>query len=185
MKPWILLIFLICIKVSCYAQSLELPPPETPTKKTEWKTILEKDYEVQYESNWDLDQTKSMGTEFILFAPLNKKEAQFRANINLMIQDISTKSWSLAEFTVFSENQVRTLMSESKILKNVAGNYNGSDYQNIVFTAKQSGRQLFFEQFYWVHKSKAFILTYTGNQTDFDSHLSLRHTMFESFKLHD
>lgn len=180
MKAWNILILFICLSTTTWAQTSE---KEHSEEKTTWETLDKAAYEISYPTDWEMDESNKMGTEFILSAPVNTNKAQLRTNINLLIQDISDKNWNLDDFASFSLNQIKTLMSESEIIKNEKGNFNNSDYQNIIFSASMHGRKIFFEQFYWVVGSKAFILTYTGNQSEFDAHTQIRKKMFESFKL--
>jgi len=52
-------------------------------------TYSDKGYKVQYPTNWVLDTSKRMGTDFIFFAPKENKNDKFHENINFIIQDLA------------------------------------------------------------------------------------------------
>ena len=57
----------------------------------EFKVHSENEYSIQYPENWELNESKAMGTNFILFSPLNSKKDQFKENVNLIIQDLNSE----------------------------------------------------------------------------------------------
>jgi hypothetical protein len=48
------------------------------TKNAAWKTLVGKDFTIQYPKDWILDQTGAMGTAFFLSAPKAKPDDDFR-----------------------------------------------------------------------------------------------------------
>ena len=67
-------VLLVFVSVSITAQT-----------NTNWKTITQSNYSVQYPSNWELDQSGKMGAIFFMLAPVESPADNFKENVNLMI----------------------------------------------------------------------------------------------------
>src|SRR5687768_3661280 len=61
--------------------------PEKPG--ADWKTLTGSDFSASYPPDWLLDESKNMGTSFIIYAHDGSGQ-RFRENINLMVQDLSS-----------------------------------------------------------------------------------------------
>jgi hypothetical protein len=57
--------------------------------ESEWNSIDDSKYFINYPSDWELNNSGLMGTSFILFSPVSSSQDNFRENINLLVQDLS------------------------------------------------------------------------------------------------
>jgi len=146
-----------------------------------WKSLVENNYAMQYPNDWELSRSGQMGTSFIVFSPLSSDQDQFRENINLIIQDLTGHQLNLDDYVEISENQLKTMITDCKIIKSERMKAEKADYQKVIFTGTQGIFHLKFEQYYWVVKDEAFVLTFTCEEDQFNKYQALGEHMMTSF----
>jgi hypothetical protein len=146
-------------------------------------TLNENGYSIQYPDSWDLNKSGQMGTSFILFSKPSSPQDQFKENVNLIVQDLSGQNLDLAKYVEISEGQIKTMITNGSLLDSKKLNSNGIEFQRVIFTGKQGIYDLKFEQYYWVEKQKAFILTLTCEIKEFDKYKETGEKILNSFKL--
>lgn len=149
----------------------------------EWKTFVEDNYSIQYPTTWELNNSKQMGTSFILFSPLTSEKDQFKENVNLLIQDLKGYNLDLDKYTAISEEQIKTMITDGKIVESKKMTSGTSAYQKIIYTGTQGIFKLEFEQYYWVEKDKAYILTFTCEESQFADFKPVGEKILNSFQL--
>jgi hypothetical protein len=145
-----------------------------------WKTFEAIDYSIQYPDNWSLDKSGRLGTEFFLFSELSSSSDKFKENINLIIQNIAGPDAILENYVAKSEKQIREMGS---LQSSETINANGLTYQKLIYTSGQGNFKLKFEQYYIVEFSKAYILTLTTKEDEFDHYQEVGEKIMNSFKL--
>jgi len=117
-KIQIALILILAINVVVLGQSnlyKSENKEESPTP-TEWKSLTNEKFEIQYPSDWVVDQSGQMGISFFLFSPLSDESDNFKENVNLLIQDLAGYDLTLDGFVDLSENQIKTLATDGEII---------------------------------------------------------------------
>jgi len=149
----------------------------------QWKILEGEEYEIQYPAAWDLDQTGQRGTSFVLFAPLDSTADAFRENIGLMIQDLTNYDLNLDQYTELSEEQVRTIFPNSRILESKRIQYPAGDYHRLMYLGDSDVFHLKFVQHFWVNDNHAYVLTFVAEQASFDSYQETGEQIMNTFKL--
>ena len=152
-------------------------------QSNDWKTLNEKEYSIQYPSNWELNQTGQMGTSSILFSPLSSEKDQFKENVNLLIQDLTGYNLDLDKYVEISEGQINTLMTDGVILESKRILSDSINYHKVIYTGKPGAFSLKFEQYYLVVNNKAFVLTLTCEENQFDDYKLNGEKILNSFQL--
>lgn len=62
-------------------------------------------------------------------------------------------------------------------------NKNNTEFQKVIFTGNQGLFQLKFEQYYFIKNKKAFVLTFTSKQEEFENYKFIGEKIIESFIL--
>ena len=151
--------------------------------QTEWKTISESNFKIEYPDNWELNKSGQMGTKFILFSKLSNSTDKFRKNVNLIIQDLTGSNIQLDKYVEISENQIKTLVTNGKIIESKRISDEGSEYHKMIYIGKQGVFDLKFIQYYWVLNNKAFVLTFTAEINEFDKFVQIGEKIMGSFKI--
>jgi len=148
-----------------------------------WKTINENNYTIQYPDSFGLDKTGQMGTTFILLSKQISQQDMFRENVNLMIQDLTGKKIGLDKYVEISEGQIKTMLQSGKIIESNRIKTGNSEFHKILFTGVQGQNKLKFEQYYWVIKERAYVLTLTCEIDQFDKYKDVGEKILNSFKI--
>ncbi len=149
----------------------------------EWNILDESGYSIQYPTNWELNKSGQMGTSFYLFSRQTSEKDQFRENISLIIQDLTGMNIDLGKYVEISEGQIKTMITSGVIVESKRQKSGDYDFQKILFTGKQGIFDLKFEQYYFVDKQKAYVLTLTCEINEFDQYKETGEKILNSFKL--
>lgn len=152
-------------------------------KEESWKTKEGEDYQLNYPPDWEVNDDIGMGLSFAILSPLDDENDQFRENVGLVIQDLSGYGITLDQFAELSEGQIKTMITDSKILFNEKKTMNDTEYQKVIYTGKQGIYELKYEQYYWVINEKAYILTLTGSLNGFDQYQEVGEKIMNSFSV--
>lgn len=154
---------------------------QTPS---DWKTIDDTKFEIQFPADWDLDQSGSTtpgGPAFVLFVKKNDEQV-FRGNINLLIQNLQGLNIDLNGFVNLSEQQISTMLPNSKIIESKRVQLPDAHHV-IVFEGDQSNFRLKWKQYYWVLADKAYVLTLTTKSDAYESIIPTADKILNSFKI--
>lgn len=175
------IIILTLVVSICTLKSFGQTNPSTPAGK--WSVLDADGFSIQYPSDWELQQNGLGGTTFIVLSPITSSEDLFRENVNLLIQDLTGQNIDLNKYTAISEEQIKTMIANGHIIesKRVASEKN--IYQKEIYTGDQGIYKLKFEQYYWVLDNKAYVLTFTAAQTNFDAYKADGEKILNSFHL--
>jgi hypothetical protein len=169
------------LSLQLYSQ-VKSPVTHTAAQK-DWKTLNEKGYSIQYPDNWELNTSGQMSTSFILFSKQTSPQDQFRENVNLIIQDLTKQNINLDKYVEISEGQVKTMITNGKLIESKRLNSNGIDFQKVIYTGDQGTYKLKFEQYYLIKKNKAYVLTLTCETRQFDAYKEIGEQILNSFIL--
>lgn len=142
-----------------------------------FETLDGDDFSISYPGTWEVNQSGQMGMTFALFSPVKFEGDQFRENINLISQDISSYNMDLTAFVNLSENQIKTMIQDGTILKSEKT----KDYHKIIYTGTMGQFKLKFQQHYWVNNGNAYVLTFTSEQTEFDNYQGIAQQIMDGF----
>jgi len=149
----------------------------------DWKTHTDNGFQIQYPSEWELSLAKQMGSSFILFSPLENKDDLFRENVNLIIQDIKGMSIGLEKYAQISESQIKSMMTNAQILESKVIEKNGRRVYHLVYTADMGIYHLKFMQNYFIQNEKAYVLTFTADQKNYDRYIKVGSEILNTFEL--
>jgi len=151
------------------------------TTSLAWKTLSGENYEIQYPSDWELDQSGQMGTTFMLFSAVENDADLFKENLTLIIQDLSGHNLDLDEYTALSLEQIETLITSSNILESKRRKAKNGDYHQLIYTGKQGIYDLKFLQYFWVEENAAYLLTFTCEVKSFKKFQTVGEKIMDSF----
>ena len=178
-----LLILLFILPLFTFAQNQSDTSATTESSLNQWKIHTTDEFEIQYPPNWELNTSGQMGTSFILFSPLEDEQDQFKDNINLLIQDLTGYNLDLDQYVKISEEQVMTMFKGSKFIVNERQQGESHEFHEFIYEGKQGIFDLKFKQYFWVIGEKAWILTFTCEQSKFEEYQANGELILNSFKL--
>lgn len=149
----------------------------------QWKTFSQDLISIEYPEDWEIQSPGQMGTKFILFSPIRNQEDQFRENINLIIQDLSGHHMSMDQYVEASQQQIKNLITDGKLMESERIEKGGEQIHKIIFIGKQGMFELKFEQHYRIENDQAYVLTLTCIATEFDDYRERGEQIMDSFKI--
>jgi hypothetical protein len=188
----IILILLLLTSFNSFGQKINTKnSKQKPSTKhyNNWEILSKENYTIKHPPRWEVNTSGEMGTSFILFSPLVSKSEKFRTNINLIIQDlegfdIDSRTINLKEYTERSIVEIKNQNTKSggKIISSDLINVNGISHQKVIYTGvSKEGLKLQYEQYYWVEKNKAYVLTLTCQEYKFIDYQATGEKIFDSF----
>jgi len=148
-----------------------------------WLTHEEEVYSFTYPADWELDKSKQMGTEFILFSPLVSDQDQFRENVNFITQDLTGYSMDIDKYAALTVSQIERMITDGKLLESLKVKGDVYDYQKIIYSGKQGIYDLKFEQYLWVVNDRAFVLTLTCEADQYSTYVNTGEKILNNFEL--
>ena len=80
-------------------------------------TLDKEDFSIVYPTTYQLDESKSMGTTFILYSAADtKKKEDFRENINLIMQEVNPAEMDLQAIIQSTGGSARPLMRSKEAI---------------------------------------------------------------------
>ncbi len=170
-KITLFLLFIMCTCIAVHAQE-------------SWKTATFDAFSIKHPSNWKADTSnKNVGVDIILYAPQTSSDDNFNENINVIVQDLSSYPMDLDAYTKLSEEQIKNMLEGGKITKSERVTNGSETYHRIIYVGSQSGFMLKFEQRYYVKDNKAYVLTLTCLNDNFNDYIKMAHKIFNTFQM--
>ena len=136
-----------------------------------------KGYSIKYSSDWGKPEEQNNGTFVVFLTPANN----VTENLNVQVVNLSAND-TLATVT---DDVISTAQDYANFKQIEATNTTlaGLPAYKIVYTATIDGDQLKLLQTWTVKDGKAYVITYKGFPTNYDTHLSAAQQMIDSFQI--
>jgi serine/threonine-protein kinase len=146
-----------------------------------WESLKENGYSIKYPEDWTLDKSGQNVTSFIILSLPTSSQDQFRENVNLLVQDLTGLNIDLEKYAQISEDQIKRLATNGKLIEIAKQTANGIDFQKVVYTFDQGIFKLKCEQYYWIKSNKAYVLTLTCEIDQFNNFKEVGEQILNSF----
>lgn len=148
-------------------------------KSQEMKTYTDNQagLSINYPSTWEYQANPR--TVFILIRPLEKQGQVFRENVNLIIND--DQDLTLQEFTGVAKMQLRKQLQGYKELSTETVELGGKQYAKIIYQHNTNNLPLKVAYYILLHNGKAYNLTCSSTQANFEKYLPVFEKMVSSF----
>jgi len=175
-KTAILLIGAVLI-VSVLASGCTFNLGNTTTSPTSTTYTSSRGYSIAYPSDWGKPQEQNNGTLVVFLTPTNNETE----NLNVQVYNLSANS-TLATVTGSVKSNAENYDNFTQI-EATNTTLAGLPAYKIVLKATVDGDQLKALQTWTVKDGKAYIITYKGAPTNYDTHLSAAQKMIDSFQI--
>lgn len=142
------------------------------------KRIKGSTYTIKYSSSdWKFEKTEKSGSDFFLFN--TTVPGKFGNNINLLIQNLKGMNLDLDSYTKISEDQIN---SNGKLISSKRKLTNNVEYQELLYTATYNSYKAKFYQHYYIKDNKAYVLTFTALNSEFENLFKEASKIMNTFK---
>jgi len=150
-------------------------------QKESWKTINNDTFSIQFPPSWTLEETVTYGTRFILFAPQQDEENDFSENLNLVMENLNGRYVTLNAYMDNTETQLEEYITDLKMLEDKRVTIGNDEYHQLVYKGTSGKRKLIFEQRFWVRSKFAYVLTFTSQESTYDSYRKAAEEIMDTF----
>lgn len=161
---FIICAFMFCFAVNVFAAGL----------KTYKNTDL--NFKVKYPSDWQVEEISGM---IVFISPLEDAKDNYREYVSVGSEDISAYPIPLGDYVEFSfENWLRQT-ADLTLKEKRETQVDGKDAIYIICEEKETR----YKQYYIMHDSRAYVLTYAASVKDFDRYLDRAEALIRSIKI--
>jgi len=153
----------------------------TQGSSVKWNELDYREFTIKHPSDWTIDTSGTMGLNLIILSPLEIPEDQFRENLNFVLQQDLDSSMTLEQFVELSETQILQMITAAEIISSQKNSTTTPPHHDIVFKGTQGIYDLKFVQRYILIDSKAYVLTFTAQQSNFNNYEQYILSMLDSF----
>ncbi len=150
---------------------------------SDWKILDGSFFSIKYPADWELDQSGQFGSTFFIFSPVESAQDQFKENINFMKQDLTGYNLDMDKYVEITEEQLKTLITNGAMIESKRIKTESSEYHQIIYTGDQEIYHLKFVAYMWLQNEKAYVLTFTAEQTTFEKYKETGEAILNSFIL--
>ena len=148
-----------------------------------FQTIDRGSYSIQYPRAWMIDTSRQYGSDLFLLSPNESEMDKFKENVNVMVQHLKGLNFDLDKFVQVSENQVKTYVTNGKVLESKRINQKGLEFHKLIYSGTQGAFSLKTEQYYFIKGEKAFVVTFVSEENQFAKYIVIAEKMLGSFKI--
>lgn len=140
-------------------------------------------YAIRFPVDWELDTSGTMGTEFLLFSPVEDEQDRFRENVNLLVEDLYGQAIDLERYVYLSERQIMALATNVRMFESQTIKKGDSEYHHFIYSMRMGILDLKIEQYCFVRDGAAYVLTFTAETDRFDTFRPVGRSILDSFAL--
>ena len=167
------IITLLTFATYCYSQ--------TPT--TQDAEYVTESYQIKYPKTWQLDASKAMGTDLLLFSPLENESDKFRENVNIMIQNLGGQNIDLEKYKLITESQLENLATDVKVFESKIIKADNDRFYKTAYAMTQGKFTLRITSICFIRNDKAYLATFTSEIDKYDSYKTIGEKILITFSL--
>lgn len=152
------------------------------SEKIKWIKMNDSNYSIQYPNHWELKKEEANNIKFIVLSPQSSESDEFRENVNLNEQNIKGMGIDLDVYVSVSIDQIGNMIKNSEFISNERIKTKKSEYHKFIYSGEMGNFRLTFIQYCWVTPEKAYVLTFTTEQSEFKSYIDYAEKIMNSFK---
>ncbi|MBC7776053.1 MAG: hypothetical protein H7246_11510 [Phycisphaerae bacterium] len=153
---------------------------DTPQQMTGFATKL---YKIQYPISWRLDTSRIMGTELLLFSPLESERDKFSENVNVAIQDLGGQNIDLEKYKQITEYQLAELATDSQVFESSIAKTDKEHYYKVSYAMTQGTFRIKITSVCFIKNDKAYLATFSAEFDKYDRYKNDGEGILRSFVL--
>jgi serine/threonine-protein kinase len=172
----------------------EKPQEEVTEEKVEKKvpegflTYTDATYKIKlvYPKEWE-KKVGELGTIVAFLSPPESASDTFRENVNIAIEDISSRPMTLDEYTNLSLSQLDQFVQNANVLESGEDTLGGIRAHRLVYTGEMESNGKIYTlkwlQVYTIKNNKVYMFTYTSAEDSYSDYLDSVEQMIDSFEI--
>jgi len=140
-------------------------------------------YQFKHPRNWQLDSSKTMGTDLLLFAPLENESDQFRENVNIIIQNLAGQNIDLEKHKQITDKQLESVGIDAKVSESAIQKNGNESFYRTTYVIAQGKLKLKISSKCFIKNDKAFLITFTSEVDKYDNYQKIGEEILNTFRL--
>lgn len=140
-------------------------------------------FTIQYPTDWRVDTSGLMGTELLLFSPLEGESDLFSENVNVLIQDLSGLNIDLEQYKQITDSQLDVYANKGGVLESVIVQTGASKSYIVHYTMRQGELNLKILSICFIKNEKAYLATFTAEVDKYEQFKELGEGILRTFAL--
>ncbi len=152
----------------------------------DWNILEQDNYAISYPKDWQSsDQKPEPFIQFFLLSDeKSQKEDEYRENINLKLENLSGQEMELEAYAKISLDQIRSQMPGSQVISNEVIKINNLEARAVIWSAESNnGIVLKFKKTFLIHNGKAYIITFSSTEAEYDKYIKIADRIINTFNL--
>ncbi len=137
-------------------------------------------FTVNYPPSW---QVKEISGMVFFLSPLEGKSDGFSENVSVIVEDLSKKPMSLNEYEKLSLTSAPKLIKDFKLMANNSVKIYGETAYSLIYSGMDQSRSLKYKSYTFITGSKAYTLTYSAEEKNYDKYLNQAELVMKSIKI--
>ena len=139
-------------------------------------------YKIRFPEKWTLIEDDDLGEAIHIVAPKSGFEDEFTENVSVVIQDLSGVQIGIDDFVKLAEKQIEETVQEGQVLSSKRFEAGRIKSHKLIYKGVIQGFRLKLIRYYQLNNNKAYILTYTALEKDFEQHKLYGQQILNSFR---
>ena len=145
-------------------------------------TFKHEKFTVEYPSFWKIDSSGVAGTAVFISSNLESSTDYFKENLNVLIQDLHDQDIDLEKYRLISESQIETAFEGAILIQSELVDSPRGDRYELEYTVRVNDRDMHVTSYCYILNGKAYLITFTAEETSFEAFSKIRLLMLNSFK---
>ena len=174
----ILLMFpLVLVLSACSTTQESSSSPTDPDIYTD----TERGFTVSFPEGWEQDVYDDFNLVAFLSPPQGSSD-RFQDNVNIQVQPARGRDTDLQDFLDTTLGELTTNLSNSQIREQTDTTLDGEPAIQLVYTGDQQDMQFKWLMTFAIHDGKAYVFSYTAEQTTYETFFSEAKGILDSFQ---
>ena len=140
-----------------------------------------RNFAIKYPGTWRVDTSGTMGTEWVIFSPLENENDKFSENVNVLIQPLAGLNIDMNKYRDISERQLASAVTDGKIYESTIGKTENGERYKIVYSMLQGTFRLKILSYCYIKNEKAYLVTFTAELDKYDRYRKTGEAVLHSF----
>jgi hypothetical protein len=137
----------------------------------------------EYPAGWKADEGAA-GAVVVFYSPLEGSDDKFSENVNILVEDVSAHpGMTIRKYTETGIAQLASFFTDFRLVDNRRHTVDGRRARLIEYTCRQGEFQLHVLQAMTIADGKAYVLTFTAEEANYERYLPAARRIMESFKV--
>ncbi len=148
-----------------------------------WELFDDSNFSIQYPDTLKLFVSEKKDKGFTFYSTETSDGEKVVESINLNIDNIEGSNYNLDAYMNLVESQIKRGVREGIIIESTRVSIGNFVYHKLVYSVKIGSNSLKWVQYYRIKDDKAYVITFTCEETQYETYANIAAKIMQTFKL--